>query len=344
MFDERLLARALARPAQETAGAALDEVMHLAQSAEYREAAERAGPLLEAGCHDARALVAYSLGLFAERGPASVPAIFAALAGLLSTLAAGNSPQPTARAADTALRFCFRTMKAHLDFEERQSMAARQTWARLVQDSDAPRTLDACSELQASIRAALATAHCETELANVAARLQAYFGRLTRAPVPEPNLVHVESAAARTVQPNLPELPCSSDGGNTPPVSAAVPPGDQRLAASPVFARRASDHDADLPLLELSPALYEFKRKLQIFELLVESGELAKAAIVAHDVRKIVTSFDPMVYLPNLLSPHFRLLSSHADQISTYWEQTSAPTWQALEQLYRVDLDSFVEA
>ncbi len=84
MFDERLLARALPRPAQDASSRALDEIMHLAQSAKYEIAAERAGELLDAGCKDVRAFVVYALGVFAERGPAAVPALFDSITGVLS--------------------------------------------------------------------------------------------------------------------------------------------------------------------------------------------------------------------------------------------------------------------
>jgi len=328
MFDERLLERALARPAQQTAGAALDEVMHLAQSAEYRQAAERAGELLEGGCHDVRALVGYALGVFAERGPVSVPALFAALGALLSALASEGSTDSTLRAADTALRFCFRIIKAHLDFDERQSAAARQAWARHLQSSDAPKVLAACSELFAAIRASLTTAHCESELVNVTTRLEAYFARFP-APV---------------VRPTPPPQPESDESPGEPASPPEEPSAPTASANEPAFARRASDRDSTGPFVEVSPALQQFMRKLQAFELLVESGALAKAAIVADDVRQIVANFDPRIYLPSLLVPHFRLLSSHADQLSVYLEQAATPSWQALEQLYRVDLDSFVEA
>ncbi len=65
---------------------------------------------------------------------------------------------------------------------------------------------------------------------------------------------------------------------------------------------------------------------------------------MAHDVRNVIAAFDPMIYLPELLAPHFRLLSGSVDELSPYWEQSSTPGWQALEQLYRVDLDAFVDA
>jgi hypothetical protein len=95
-------------------------------------------------------------------------------------------------------------------------------------------------------------------------------------------------------------------------------------------------------ILPVSAALERFIQKLEAFEALVQRGEMGKAAIVAQDVRRIVEHFDPRVYLPSLLAPHFRLLSSHIDEISPHWEASEGPAWQALEQLYQVDLEAFV--
>ena len=100
----------------------------------------------------------------------------------------------------------------------------------------------------------------------------------------------------------------------------------------------------DERVLAVSPALSQFMRKLEAFEELVQTENLAKAAVVAHDIRKIVADFDPMTYLPELLSPHFRLLTRNVEQLSPYWEQCDSPSWQALEQLYRVDIDGFIDA
>jgi hypothetical protein len=95
-------------------------------------------------------------------------------------------------------------------------------------------------------------------------------------------------------------------------------------------------------MIEVSPALEDFLQKLAAFEQLIERGDMTKAAVVAEDVRRVVESFDPRVYLPNVLAPHFRLLASNVEELSPFWEGMDSPQWRALEQLYRVDLEAFV--
>ena len=332
MFDENLLSRALLRPAQAASDRALDEIMHLAQSANYDTAAKRAAELLDTGCKDIRAFIVYSLGVFAERGPAAVPALFAALVAVLSLPASDSPSSPQQlRSTDTALRFCFRIMKAHLDFEDRKKALPGQGFARYFQESMKAPLSGACKDLRRAIHALIESPRCEPEFAGLVAHFEAYASKFTAEPSAERAPPSDSRGAAGAALGSPSEEPPDSA-----PAPCSEPP--------PAFFRRVSDYQADVPALPVSPALLQFMRKLQAFEQLIESGSLAKAAIVAHDIRQVVANFDPVLYLPNLLSPHFRLLSSNIEQLSPYLEQSASQGWQAIEQLYRVDLDAFVEA
>jgi hypothetical protein len=329
MFDERLLARVLPRPAQDASAGVLDEIMHLAQSAKYEVAAERAAELLDAGCKDVRAFVAYALGVFAERGPAAVPALFDSIAALLSTVDVASSS--ARRTIDTTLRVACRTIKAHLDFDERRPEAERRVWAERITPESPAEVLRSSTELRKAIHGLVESPLCDIELGGVTTRLDAYFERN----VPEAQ----EARPGDEVREEPQAVPAST---HEPELEGAF--SDVAREETPRFARRASDYEGDGATLRVSPALRQFIRKLEAFEYLVSSGALAKAAIVAHDIRNVIAAFDPMVYLPDLLAPHFRLLSVNVDELSPYWEQSSTPGWQALEQLYRVDLDAFVDA
>ncbi len=328
MLDEGLMSRALGRPAQDAAQSAIDEVMHLAQSASYQSAAQRAALLIETGCQDLRVFVAYGLGLFAERGPATAAASFDAISALLSATAlTGNPSLPALRALDTTLRFAFRMMKAQLDFDERQNEAARQLWRQYLAPDSEGSVTRACSDLREAISALIETPLCTDELDAVVTRLDAYCARHARGEPP------LRAGAARAPAEDVESSP--EPGGRSSP---ALP----REAAS--FARRASDAQADGGSLAISPALQHFMDKLEAFEHLVANGSLHKASVVADDIRNVIAAFDPIIYLPSLLAPHFRLLSHHVEELAPYWEQGATAGRQALEQLYRVDLDAFVDA
>ena len=331
-LDEGLLTRVLARPAQDTPESAIDDLMHQAQSASYQLAAQRAAVLIEAGCQDVRAFVVYALGLFAERGPSTIPDSFDSIAALLSAQAPSlTSSSPALRIVDTCLRFGFRMLKAQLDFDERQNDAARRVWVQYLTPESPTAVARACAELRKSLHALVEAPLCEDELGAVIARLDAYCAR--NQPEPSSDRASTERRAADTDTEHAP-----------PPESRPTPAIERETDAELSFARRASDAHADAGSLTIAPALQHFMRKLEAFELLVASGSLGKAAIVAEDIRNVVAAFDPMIYLPNLLAPHFRLLTNHVEQLSPYWEQGPTAGRHALEQLYRVDLDAFVES
>lgn len=332
MFDEGLFARALTRPAHDASAAALDEIMHLAQSANYEPAAQRATELIEAGCKDVRAFIVYALGAFAEHGPGVVPALFDAIRAVLVRPASDSIPaSSSSRTMDTALRFGFRIMKAQLDFDERQNEATRRVWARHLTADCAAAVLRACADLRKAIHEVVEAPLCELELGAVIARFEAYFSRNTPEAQPPPRVSGEPHERLEDVA--------------SPPLA---PLSERTAAASrqalPSFARRVSDHEPETGSLAVSPALHHFIRKLEAFEQLVTNGSLGKAAIVADDIRNVIAAFDPMIYFPNLLAPHFRLLSHKIEDLSPYWEQGATPVRDALEQLYRVDLDAFVEA
>jgi hypothetical protein len=337
MLDESLLARAFPRAAHDASARALDEIMHLAQSAKYEPAALRAAELLESGCKDVRAFVVYALGVFAERGPASVPPLFDSISNVLSA-SVSETPVPasTLRTTDTTLRFGFRILKAHLDFDERRPEAARKPWTQRFESGSSAAVLRACADLRKAIHSLIETPVCDAELGAVVERLEAFCARNDRE---KPDARAVAALGEPEPEPER-EEPSPVESANVPPqLDAPEPPRPESS-----FARRASDFEVDASLLVVSPALAQFIRKLEVFEQLVTSGSLGKAAIVASDIRNVIAAFDPVVYLPSLLAPHFRLVSSSAEDLSQYSAQSGTPAWQALEQLYRVDIDAFVEA
>ena len=81
MLDPNLVSRALAGPGMDATSAAVDDTLRLAQGGELRAAAERAALVIEDGATDARLVAAFLLGVFAERGPVSVPEILAITQG-----------------------------------------------------------------------------------------------------------------------------------------------------------------------------------------------------------------------------------------------------------------------
>ena len=87
----------------------------------------------------------------------------------------------------------------------------------------------------------------------------------------------------------------------------------------------------------------ELLKKLNAFEGLIQKEDFPKAALVSNDLSEIITNFDPRLYFPKLFSEYFKLLSIHIESLANYWEEKESLSWQSLEQLYKVDLDTFME-
>jgi len=118
----------------------------------------------------------------------------------------------------------------------------------------------------------------------------------------------------------------------------APPPRRTRARGRP-----APAGTADEPVVARAPALAVLQAKLRGFEDLIARGELAKAAVVASDVRAILAHFDPIEYFPALFAGYFKVLHQVVDDLAPYFDRTGDPSWDALVSYYRADLRAFLE-
>lgn len=82
-------------------------------------------------------------------------------------------------------------------------------------------------------------------------------------------------------------------------------------------------------------------QKLALFQEVLSQGDIVKAAVIAMDVNHQLESFDPKKYFPELFSDYFSNMVNHGDEINEIIEMSGSPKWQALVNLYEVDLDKF---
>jgi hypothetical protein len=106
---------------------------------------------------------------------------------------------------------------------------------------------------------------------------------------------------------------------------------------------RPPERPAPPPHQHESPALASLRNKLHGFQVLVQRGELAKAAIVARDVQQIIERFDPVEFLPSLFAGYFRTMNRHLDELLPHLGEPDGTPWQVLSRLYQADLDGFIE-
>jgi hypothetical protein len=319
MLDTTLLdtlmtsAPASATPPPAAAGDAwLQRITDAADRGDYLGAAQKSATLLEKHVYDVRVIGYYLFGLFIEHGIGHLPALLDRVHGLLGDDLARLSPgHKKERAIDGTLHWLAQTLADRCRYHAAQHDA---TWAQWM----------------AQLHPELAS-----EVAEAIDRVVEDMQRL----VDEPRCLGPLGKLRRWISDDLPRTRPSTPAEPAParePAPAVLP--------APALVPAASAADAAPATIDtaVSPAMHVLLRKLRGFEALIERGDMGKAAVVASDIKQIIESFDPLVYLPALFSTYFKLLHRSMSELLPHWEELEGPSGQALHSFYRVDLDGFL--
>jgi|GEM_PF-2735238 len=96
--------------------------------------------------------------------------------------------------------------------------------------------------------------------------------------------------------------------------------------------------------IDVSPKFISLCEKLSAFEQVVKAADFRKAAMISNDIMSEIESFDPRENFPKLFSSFFGALTEHVNLITPYWDQKETLEWKMREQLYKVDLPSFIKS
>ena len=94
--------------------------------------------------------------------------------------------------------------------------------------------------------------------------------------------------------------------------------------------------------MDVSPNLEALLQKLDTFETLIQQGKFPLAALVADDINGILANFDPRTYFPGMFATFSLLFARHIQVLRTYEVYRETPEWHVLHDLYRVDLQNFI--
>jgi hypothetical protein len=119
-------------------------------------------------------------------------------------------------------------------------------------------------------------------------------------------------------------------------------PEPMLIEPKPRAPRREPSRSGGKVSLRASNHFFELLEKLRAFETLIGRNECGKAAIVAQDIQQIIANFDPRLYFPELFAGFFEGMASRAEELAAFGAQLEAPSWNALAQLYKVDLEAFL--
>ncbi|MFL5349777.1 MAG: type VI secretion system protein IglI family protein [Hyalangium sp.] len=308
LLDKLLEAEA---PDLESSDERISKVNDLVARSSYLDAARASEALLREGLYDVRLVGPYLLGLFLEGGMAAMPAMFQSLSSMLLRNWQFFGPRERKDVfADGGLRWLLKVLNKHLEHHERLKDQTWQAWSAPANREPLEQALTLSEEIFASFSRVLPSNGCEAPFRRLTQWLEGHLQSL-----PEP-------VSAQPSEPGPEEAP------------------DEREPSEP--GRPASAATAG-PSIPVSPAMAELMRKLAAFNTLVEREDFTRATVVAADVMAVIERFDPRVYLPSLFSRFFAGLSTHAEQVEPLLQGTDALSFRALDQLYRVDLDTFLK-
>ncbi len=337
---KRLLADGTPHAPDEQEAEKMDKLGDLVTRGAYAEAAQSAEALLRGGVRDVRLIGPFLFGAFLERGPGGMQALFSSIKDLLTEQWATFEPQGKKELlADNGLRWLFKNLSKHLENHERVQDEVWKGWCT-------PRNrepLRDALELSLPLLALLSTVlpkgasvasfrHLTSWLQNFMRALPAEPAEAARAPEASPQ---AEEAPAEQSEEETP-VEADSHGEEVEQEQEAAPP-EAPTAPTPRTRPQASG-----PMLPISPALELLIRKLQAFETLTRREDFPKASVIATDVLATLERFDPRVYLPSLFTPFFSSLSAHAHALEPLLHETDTLAFRALQQLYQVDLDTFL--
>jgi hypothetical protein len=294
----------------------LEKVNDLVARSAYLDAARAAEAVLREGIYDVRLVGPYLLGLFLEGGLEATPAMFHSLSNTL--LGNWQSFGPRERKdvfADAGLRWFLKVLNKYLEHHERLKDETWQRWCTLNNREPLEQALTLSEEIFSAFGRVMPRNGCEAPFRRLSQWLE---GHLQSLPTPAPPDEPEPESADEPEEDEAHERARSNEPVRPAPVSAG-------------------------PTMPVSPALAQLMKKLAAFNTLVERQDFLRAGVVAADVLHVVEHFDPRVYLPALFSKFFAGLSTHAEQVEPLLQSTESLGFRALDQLYRVDLETFLE-
>lgn len=329
-MDLSILQRSFAvteSPGLDTLDPRMGEISDRVQGGDFVGAAEQVLGLLDEGICDMRLIGYAAFGAFVYGG---VAALLPAIEGLTHILedcweAFGPVSQREKGCQSSLTWFAKQTMK-RLQREEGVQGGTWAGWIASVTPDDVETTVRRLGRLQGAVDERLGGG--AAPVLDGLSKLRSWLDQFKNA-VPYP-----EEEPEEPEVPEVREEAAASDMQPAPAAASAPPPGwgvpTSWTPPAPLLAAQGSPH---LALL---------LRKLEAFSQLVEREEFARALIVADDVNETLERFDPTLYFPSFFKVFARMQALHASQLIEFAEYRETPEWRALQTLYRIDVDEFV--
>ena len=309
-------------PGLETINPRFSDIAGLAMEGRYEEAAAQSVAVLEEQIYDVR-IIGYALyGHFLDNGVGAMAEINQCLADLVrDNLEALGPAKNREKHIQTILNWLMKQLLKKLQYEEGKTSGIYEGWTADVSSDDVQGALDALDELRRALGPVLEDA--ARPVLDGLMKIKDWLSAFQRLVYKEPEPVPEPEEEWDEAEEEIEEAPSEEVKRK----SAYLP---APLAGEDVSGVEGSYH---LKLL---------MSKLDAFDRLISEEKYPSAALVANDINNIIANFDPKIYFPKLFSRFSLLFAANISELMAFQEHQGTAEWQALEELYKVDLNSFV--
>jgi len=304
-------------PGLETTDPRLSEIATLVQEGNFQQAALQSREILDEQNYDIRIIGYYLYGHFVGAGVEAIGEIMTCLGGLLQNNIEALGPvKNREKQIKNTLSWLFKTLSNNLVYETERSTAAYQQWQAFMTREKVAQILDVIDQLRQTI-AALAEASAITDALT---KVREWFQVFLQV---------------------LPDERMSDE--ETPEDLEEETSGEQETEQKRRQEKREDRKEEGIGGIEASYPMRLLIQKIDAFDRLIHLDKLALAAIVADDINQIVNHFDPKVYFPAVFAKFYLQFAKNVNSLVNYEQFKSSAAWMALSELYKVDLESFID-
>lgn len=318
-------------PGLDTVDPRFSDIATLVQGGRYEDAAAKAEEVLIEKIYDVRIIGYFLYGHFIERGLPALADVYLCLADLLrDNLDALGPVKNREKHIQTILNWLMRQLLKKLQYEEDNKSSLYKEWISGVSSDQIQEILDTGGNLRRTLVMVLEAS---------AGPVLDGFVKISNWLVSFQRLVYREPEPV-TVEEKEPESEHTEKETEDVEAEAEIeqePWEEERRQVS-----IQAPQDEDMIGVEGSYHLKLLMNKLQAFDQLISMRKFASAAIVADDINAIIANFDPRIYFPNLFVKFALQFAANINNLAAYAEYKESAAWQALQDLYKVDLESFV--
>jgi hypothetical protein len=317
-------------PGLETTDPRFSDIATLVQEGKYEEAAAKSEAILAEKIYDIRIIGYFFYGHFMEQSVLAMADIYLCLADLLSDNMEALGPAKNRKKhIHTILNWLMRQIIKKLQYEEEKKSDLYEEWASGVSSDQVQEALDAGEKLRRILGPVLedAAGPVLDGLMKINDWLKSFQRLVYREPEPEPE------------EEKEPEEGEERGEAEAEDEIEQEPRREDRKR----FTQTAPETEEGMASVEGSYHLKLLTKKLEAFEHLISAQKYASAAIVADDINAIIANFDPRIYFPNLFVRFALQFVANINNLTAYAEYKESAAWQALQDLYKVDLESFID-